>query len=554
MAGNSSLPERGVLTADETHWQVAVARARAIGPLAESDRVSISAADEAASQLGVTQRQVYALVKRWRAGDGVASDLLPRRSSGGRGGARLAADVEAIVRRVLRARYLVRQKRSVAVICREITRECRIAGVPPPSRSAVMRRIRRLDPITATTAREGPEAARARRAAGGAAPLVEGLLERVQIDHTPADLIVVDEFHRLPVGRAYVTVAIDEATRCVPGFVLTLEAPSATSVGLCLAHMVIDKRAWLERLGVRAVWPMSGKPARLYVDNAAEFKSEALRRGCEQHGIGIDYRPPGQPHFGGVVERLIGTMMRMLHELPGTTFSNTRERGEYDSDAKAVLTLEELQRWMALAVACYHGQPHEGLGGRTPAGVWADKVAVQGVPRTVTNETAFLIDFLPVIRRTLTRTGFTVDHVQYYADVLRPLISHREELGRFVVRRDPRDISRIWAVHPETGDYLQVPYRTWSRPAISVWEHSAALTRLRERGRAEIDENALFSMVEQMRAITDTATATSRRARRNTERHNRIRTRGPTSPEPLPCPPADATPVSGKGFEVIEQW
>ncbi|WP_228830903.1 integrase catalytic domain-containing protein, partial [Nocardia cyriacigeorgica] len=98
-------------------------------------------------------------------------------------------------------------------------------------------------------------------------------------------------------------------------------------------HMAIDKRAWLERLAVDAAWPMSGKPVRLYVDNAAEFKSEALRRGCEQHGIGVDYRPPGQPHFGGVIERLIGTMMTMVHELPGTTFSNTADRGAYDSDA-----------------------------------------------------------------------------------------------------------------------------------------------------------------------------------------------------------------------------
>ena len=47
---------------------------------------------------------------------------------------------------------------------------------------------------------------------------------------------------------------------------------------------------------------MSGKPIELYVDNASEFKSEALRRGCEQHGIRLRYRPPGQPHFGGIIE------------------------------------------------------------------------------------------------------------------------------------------------------------------------------------------------------------------------------------------------------------
>lgn len=259
---------------------------------------------------------------------------------------------------------------------------------------------------------------------------------------------------------------------------------------------------------------MSGKPRELYLDNGAEFHSEALRRGCEQHGIALGYRPPGAPHFGGIIERLIGTMMRMVHdELPGTTFSDTNQRGTYDSDGHAVLTVTELQRWLVLATACYHGRVHEGLG-RTPAGVWADKVAEHGAPMVVTNQTAFLVDFLPVIRRTLTRTGFVIDHVQYYSDALKPWIARRDRLGKFVLRRDPRDISRIWALDPDGGVYLEVPYRTLSRPPISVWEQQAAMARLREQGRAEVDEQALFAMVEQMRQITDTAAATTRKARR----------------------------------------
>jgi putative transposase len=198
---------------------------------------------------------------------------------------------------------------------------------------------------------------------------VTGLLEQVQMDHTPVDVIVVDERHRLPIGRPYLTVAIDVLSRGIGGMVVTLEAPSALSVGLCLAHLVTDKRARLERLGVgEAVWPVSGKPSEIYVDNAAEFKSEALRRGCDQHGIRIGWRPPGQPHFGGIVERVIGTMMQMVHELPGTTFSNPQQRKGYDSDRTAVLTVRELERWLALAVAVYHGQVHTTLGQTRPGG------------------------------------------------------------------------------------------------------------------------------------------------------------------------------------------
>lgn len=547
--------ERGVLTAPTEMWETAVGQAEVIGPLAAKDTVGLADADGAAAKLRISRRQVYVLLGRWRAGQGVVSDLLPGRSSGGRGGGRLPGEVEAIVQEVLRRRYLTRQRHSVAAVGREITRQCRARGLRVPSRGTVRRRIEQLDPVSSVAAREGRDAARPLRSAGGVPPEVTGLLEQVQVDHTPVDVIVVDEQHRLPVGRPYLTAAIDVVSRCVVGLVVTLEAPSATSVGLCLAHAAMDKRPWLERLDVEAVWPMSGKPRELYVDNAAEFKSEALRRGCDQHGIALRYRPLGQPHFGGIIERLIGTMMQMVHELPGTTFSSTAERGAYDSDGQATLTLRELQGWLALAVACYHGQVHETLG-RTPAGVWAEKAAGTTRSATVTNETAFLVDFLPVIRRTLSRSGFVIDHVQYYSNALKPWIACRERFGQFVLRRDPRDISRIWALDPDGTAYVEVPYRTLSRPPISVWEQKAAVARLRELGRREVDENALFAMVVQMREITDAATATTRKARRDRQRRNEA----PARPHLMapPTPPiwdvGQAEETVAAPFEVIEQW
>jgi len=42
-------------------------------------------------------------------------------------------------------------------------------------------------------ARQGPDAARTRHAAGGVAPAMAGLLAQVQMDHTPIDVIVVSE-------------------------------------------------------------------------------------------------------------------------------------------------------------------------------------------------------------------------------------------------------------------------------------------------------------------------------------------------------------------------
>ena len=555
--GAVDVVERGVLTASEKVWSVAVRQAEVIGDLAREERVGVEVADAAAAGLGISQRQVYVLLRRWREGEGLVSDLLPRRSGGGRGRGRLPGEVEALLAEVIRTQYLGRQRRSVAAVYREVVRRCRIRGLPVPARNTLVQRIGTLDVVRATAAREGRDEARSLRSAGGEAPQVEGLLEEVQIDHTPVDVVVVDERYRLPIGRPYVTAGIDVLSRSVCGLVVTLEAPSALSAGLCLAHMAAGKRAWLERLGVEAPWPMSGKPRKIHVDNAAEFHSEALRRGCNQHGIKVEYRPPGMPHFGGIIERLIGTMMQMVHELPGTTFSSPGERGEYDSAGTAVLTVAELNKWLALAVASCHGQVHGTLG-QTPAGRWEQGVAEGGRPATVASETAFLVDFLPVFRRALTRTGFQVDHVQYYSDALKPWIARRDGLEKFVLRRDPRDISRIWALAPDGEAYVQVPYRTLSRPPISAWEQKAAAARLREQGRAQVDENALFQMVEQMRRLTEEAAARTRgarKARRDLERRSQIPSR--PAPSRVMDPPSDdvsaaAAPV--RPFEVIEQW
>lgn len=128
-----------------------------------------------------------------------------------------------------------------------------------------------------------------------------------------------------------------------------------------------DKVPWLQHRDIEARWPIVGKPSRPGVDNASEFHSAAFERGCAQHGIAIEWRPPGLPHFGGVVERVIGTLMQLVHALPGTTFSNPTQRGDYDSDKTACLTLEELERWLAVAITkYYHLRPHEGMDDEIP--------------------------------------------------------------------------------------------------------------------------------------------------------------------------------------------
>jgi putative transposase len=547
------IPESGALRIPDALWPELRRRAEVIGPIAALETVSRSAAAEAARQLNVSQRTVYNFVKRWRSTSGSLTALASVTARGGRGQTRLPKEVDQLIASIIGQSYLSKQRISLSGLMGLIRAECRKAGLRAPSLNTVRARIERLHPEDVLRRRHGANAARRLQAVEGQFPVAEQPFDAVQIDHTRVDIIVVDPYTRQPIGRPWITIAIDAHTRCIPGICLTLEAPSATSVGLCLAHAATDKKPWLERIGVEAEWPMAGKPKVIHVDNGADFHSEALRRGCEAHGIRIVHRPVGAPHYGGIVERVIGTLMNMVHQLPGTTFSNPMQRAEYKSERQAAFTLAELEKWVALAITGpYHGQVHSGIG-EPPIARWRRAMEHGGGPSRVSNPRSFLVDFLPVVRRRIQRQGFLIDHIVYSSNSIKPWIARRDRGHRFVIRRDPRDLSRIFVLAPEANYYVEVPYRSISRPAITLWEHRQAIDRVREEGRRQVDEASIFKAVAEMRSVAQKAVATTRAARRSLARRAHLPSFEETHP---PAPPLSVTetPEPVKPFDEIEIW
>jgi putative transposase len=484
----------------DADWLEAERRAAVIRPLAQLERRPRHLILAAAAALGLAERQTYTLVRRCMDAGGDLTALLPGRSSGGRAKPRVATAGEVVLHQTMHQFYLKPQKPTAARLAREVAGRCGAEKLRPPSPSTVRRRIKALS--IADMRRRGEEHPEA-KPVHGHAPHGKHPLDLVQVDHTPVDLIVVDPIDRQPIGRPWLTVAIDTYSRCIAGFHVTLEAPSATSVGLCLTHVAMDKAPWLGMREVTADWPVQGKPLRLGVDNGSEFHSQAFERGCAQHGIAIEWRPPGRPHFGGVIERVIGTLMGLVHDLPGTTFSDVGQRGSYDSDKAACLTLDEVERWLATAVAkYYHQHPHEGLDGQAPLHRWQDGVTALltegGIIPMPRDPRAYLVDFLPVLRRSLQRDGITIDHLTYFSSALRAWITARDRPGPLLIRRDPRDLSRVFVLDPQDDGYLEVRTRDLSRPSISLWEHRLARRHLRLRHRSQVNEAALFAAVEEM--------------------------------------------------------
>jgi putative transposase len=73
--------------------------------------------------------------------------------------------------------------------------------------------------------------------------------------------------------------------------------------------------------------------------------------------------------------------MGAVHLLPGTTFSHPGKRWDYPSSQAAVMTLRELERWIAWEVAAHYHQRIHGTLHRAPIAVLACPERSQSVTR-----------------------------------------------------------------------------------------------------------------------------------------------------------------------------
>jgi putative transposase len=557
MSGAASTPDLAEVPVAD--WHKARRRFEVISVLAKAPERTRSDAEAAAQALGCSATVIYRLLLRYLADPRVTS-LLPGRRGRRHGQLLLAGDVDEVIQTTIDEFYLSRQRPRVSDLVTEVQRRCRTLGLPKPSRKAINLRIGQRASVEVLAKRSGRKAARDRFGPATGSLTAPWPLALVQIDHTPVDVIAVDSITRQPIQRPWLTIAIDVHSRCVAGFHLALEPPSATSVALCIAHAVLPKAGWLMARGVAGDWPVQGLIERLHLDNAKEFHSEALKRGCEQYGIAVDYRPVRTPHYGGHIERLIGTMMGKVHLLPGTTFSDVRAKGDWKPEDTAALTLDEIERWLAHAiVGVYHHDLHRGIG-TTPVAAWErgilgdGQVSGRGMPTAIDDPRRFMIDFLPMERRLVRREGVFLHSIGYWADVLRTWIGEQE---RMIVRYDPRDLSRVHLLAPD-GRYYDLSYRDLRRPAISLWEHRLALKRLRDEGRAEINEDAIFTAIDAMRGIAERASADTKTTRRQRERRRCLDAvateRRPVASAVEPARTIGPLPADQRLFKNVEEW
>jgi putative transposase len=487
-----------------------------------------------AKEAGVHRTTIYRKLALYKQG-GRVSDLIPTKSSGGKGHKRLPPEVEAIIDSVLREVYLTKQKRSIKCTVDEIRRIFASTELKLPHYNTIRNRVLALSQRVKDKERLGHKVAREKHDAfPGKFPGADWPLAVVQIDHTKFDIMLVDDIHRRCIGRPWVTLAIDVFSRMVVGIYISLDPPNVMSVGLCIAHAILPKEQWLDRLGLSTSWSCWGVMQRIHVDNGKEFRGNVLRRACQEYSIDLEWRPVKTPHYGAHIERLLGTFNKEIHSLPGTTFSSPSERGEYDSGGQAVMTMTEFEKWIVTYITgVYHQRKHSSLMNspmqQYEKGILGtEELPGRGLPRRIVDEDRLRLDLMPFFERAVQSYGVVVDEVHYYSDVLRRYVNTKEpsdtrKKRKFTFRRDPRDISTLYFFDPEVKDYFRIPYRDTAHSPMSIWEFREARRSLEKQGLKAINEGLIFQSYEQMRFIEAQARTETKHVRRKNQQrqHNK---------------------------------
>ena len=435
-------------------------------------------------QTAISVTSIYRWLRDYTKSGGDIRALIPNtRKRGGKQQSRLPEDVEAIIQSVLEECYAVREKRTVDYLVREVAvrieeeNQQRPAEqqLKVPSRATTARRIAALEETGKLAAKQGKRSARRQLMQYGetAYPVIP--LERVEIDHTITDLIVIDENDHLPLGRLALTYCLDTATRYPLGYYLGFEPPSYLSVMTCLYHAICPKVNVPERYGTQHDWIAYGIPYTLVIDNAKEFIGRDLEDACQLLGITLQQTPVRTPYFKAAVERMFGTLNTgLLHTLPGTTFSNPGQRGDYDSLKQACISLNDLDKMMHIFLLDIYTQDfHRGLQG-IPARRW-EQITQEGFfPRVPSSAEELRILLGRVAYRTIQPYGISFHSLRYNCaelTLLRTRMRRRAD-KRVKIKYNPADLSCVHIYDPDDEQYIQVPALAQEYTCgLSLWKH-----------------------------------------------------------------------------------
>ena len=388
-------------------------------------------------------------------------------SRGGKNRSRLSADVEAIIDEKIDNIFLAQRTSSAEEIHSAVflaitlknTMLIESEWLKIPSFRTIQRRLSLIYGYDLAVARYGKREADRRYGATLASRRVSRILELVEIDHTPVDMMVVND-EGIVIGRPTITIVFDRYSRCVLGYHLSLAGHGTPAVFEALRHAMLPKTYIKDRYpDLKMEWECYGWMERLLMDNGREFHAFAVVDALINMGVITEFSGSREPNDKPFIERFNRTFnYSFIHRLLGTTLARITDRIGFKAEDDACITLEQLDQMIhAWILGSYHLRPHAGLGHRAPIEVWRESAALHP-PQLKANAKDLEIEFSESCVSKIQHYGIDLNTYRYASKQLSDLRCMLPEKKTRVEVKWPRhDVGHIHVWDPFEKRYFEVP-------------------------------------------------------------------------------------------------
>ncbi len=434
----------------------------------------------------VSYTSIYRWIKDFTESGGDVRSLFPSyHCSGGKGKKRIHPQITDFINETIDESYNNKQRITIKelwyYIIAKITEynKFSVKKLVFPPYSSIARYLSEIPEFDLVSKRIGKRTAENKFKEIGDGVEVNYPLERVEIDHTPVDVILVDE-NGSSLGRPYLVLAIDKFSRNVLGFSIGISnGVGWPEVMQCIKHIISDKSYTKEIYPfIENKWNAFGIPKTLVIDNGLEFKNNAMKDACYQLGFVLQFCPPKVPQWKGSIERFFGTAnTNLFHNLPGTTRSNPTKLGDDENPTKtAGLTFSAfialVHKWI---IDVYTQDLNKGAGG-IPALIWEKAVEQHPVWPNSISETAILLG--RTAYRKVSRQGIELGTLHYNCNELNKLLLNftQQNKGKdedFLIKYDPQNLGEVYVYdHLINKKWIKVPCTNPNYAKnLSEWEH-----------------------------------------------------------------------------------
>lgn len=369
---------------------------------------------------------------------------------------RLVAPLETLIWQALKRHYFTKERHSLRFAYEQLLRALKLevqsrkidVSDAKVSMATLARRVSNVDMYQRVSSREGHDAAR--RACRTAFPdgVAEYPLQRVEIDHTPLNWVVICDRTGLPLGRPTLTLMLDDFSSYPMGFYLSFYGPGLTSVAGVVKNAVMPKDDLIASSSLKHPWLAYGLGDEWVIDNGLEFHSFGFKMMAMALGVDLMYSRVRTPWLKPHVERFFSTL-NTLSLVKGRVTKSVANVLRIDPYKDAAITFSDLVHGLLMfLVDVYPHEPNwrkmstpfelfrEGIERSPPPtypGSWEQLKLAAGMSKVLT----------------LGQGGIELLGLPYGSYAFKDLVNRHGSRLKLLCKWDPDDISQLYVRDPD---------------------------------------------------------------------------------------------------------